>query len=460
MVDETFLRTFFLAGIVFLVSLPVGWCRKRGCPLRAIPTVGFSDPILSYLSSLRYNFDGIRMLREGYEKTKLGLFQIATLRTWMVLPTSPELIEDVRKTPDDVLCPRRGAEELIQPDYTLNFLNKHDHYHSYIILSQLTRIASTTFEDISDELVLALEDNIPTAGKGWVTVPALETIQRVICRVTNRVFVGVPLCVRNRNYQALNLNFAINVLKSATIIRFFPNPLKPLLTRIIFDLPSQVQREMEFIRPMFEEHLAKMEELGDVNWDDGPNDMLMWLMSESKGVERSLEGVARRMPAVNFAAIHTTSLTLTQALYRLLANPGYVEPLRREVEAVVAEYGWTTAGMDKMYNVHSFLRETQRVDGLGIYEEIYPNPDGFDGFRFARLRESSEGSVASRYQVGITLPAHLPFGHGRHACPRWFFAVTELKVMLARIVITYDFKLEGKEIPRIASSRIPRNANV
>ena len=36
--------------------------------------------------------------------------------------------------------------------------------------------------------------------------------------------------------------------------------------------------------------------------------MLMWLMSEAKGVERSLEGLARRMLVVNFAAVHTTSL--------------------------------------------------------------------------------------------------------------------------------------------------------
>ncbi len=48
--------------------------------------------------------------------------------------------------------------------------------------------------------------------------------------------------------------------------------------------------------------------------------------------------------------------------------------------------------------------------------------------------------------------------------PGRFFVATELKVMLARIVMTYDFKLEeGKEIPRdlcIASSIISRNANV
>ena len=40
---------------------------------------------------------------------------------------------------------------------------------------------------------------------------------------------------------------------------------------------------------------------------DPQNDMLMWLMSEAKGVERSLEGVARRLLLVNFASIHTTS---------------------------------------------------------------------------------------------------------------------------------------------------------
>jgi hypothetical protein len=40
---------------------------------------------------------------------------------------------------------------------------------------------------------------------------------------------------------------------------------------------------------------------------DSQNDMLMWLMSEAKGVERSVEGLARRLLLVNFAAIHPAS---------------------------------------------------------------------------------------------------------------------------------------------------------
>ena len=94
---------------------------------------------------------------------------------------------------------------------------------------------------------------------------------------------------------------------------------------MLSNLPLQIRQEMEFIRPMVEERFARMEEFGE-DWDNKPvrrstsvlninaitnaeiqNDMLMWLMSEAKGVERSLEGLARRLLLVNFAGIHTTS---------------------------------------------------------------------------------------------------------------------------------------------------------
>ena len=35
--------------------------------------------------------------------------------------------------------------------------------------------------------------------------------------------------------------------------------------------------------------------------------MLMWLMSEAEGEDRTLEGLARQMFLVNFAAIRSTS---------------------------------------------------------------------------------------------------------------------------------------------------------
>jgi hypothetical protein len=53
-------------------------------------------------------------------------------------------------------------------------------------------------------------------------------------------------------------------------------------------------------------------------------------------------------------------------LYRLLTHPEHIEPLRQEIEAVVAEEGWTKAGMDKMHKLDSFVRETQRLGGISM----------------------------------------------------------------------------------------------
>lgn len=44
----------------------------------------------------------------------------------------------------------------------------------------------------------------------------------------------------------------------------------------------------------------------------------------------------------------------------------------------------------------------------------YPNPDEFDGSRFARIREDVEDESAKN-QLVATSNEYLTFGHGRHA---------------------------------------------
>ena len=43
-----------------------------------------------------------------------------------------------------------------------------------------------------------------------------------------------------------------------------------------------------------------------------------------------------------------------------------MQPLRDEVEAAIAADGWTKAVMDKMWKVDSFLKESQRVNGVSL----------------------------------------------------------------------------------------------
>ena len=56
--------------------------------------------------------------------------------------------------------------------------------------------------------------------------------------------------------------------------------------------------------------------------------------------------------------------SFTHALFHLAAEPHYAEPLREEVERVIKEDGWTKVAMTKMWKLDSFLKESQRINGI------------------------------------------------------------------------------------------------
>jgi cytochrome P450 len=95
-------------------------------------------------------------------------------------------------------------------------------------------------------------------------------------------------------------------------------------------------------------------------------DMLQWFMDYAYAdpVRFSSKELATRVLVMNFASIHTTANTFTHALYTLAAHPECVEPLREEVDAVVATHGWTKASISKLDRVDSFLRESIRINTL------------------------------------------------------------------------------------------------
>lgn len=85
------------------------------------------------------------------------------------------------------------------------------------------------------------------------------------------------------------------------------------------------------------------------------------------------------------------------------------------------------------------------IPNLHMQEDakLYPNPTKFDGYRYLNLREK-DGS-ASRYQFVTTGYDSLGFGHGIHGCPGRFFASNEIKLMLAHLIMKFDWKFcDGK----------------
>ena len=112
----------------------------------------------------------------------------------------------------------------------------------------------------------------------------------------------------------------------------------------------------------------------------------MWMLEDAQrtGKVHSDDLLVQAFLGANFAAIHTSTIvcprlppslpanisttarkTFTHALYHLAANPEYAEPLREEIERVVAEDGWTKASTARMWRLDSFLKESQRMNGVG-----------------------------------------------------------------------------------------------
>jgi cytochrome P450 len=74
---------------------------------------------------------------------------------------------------------------------------------------------------------------------------------------------------------------------------------------------------------------------------------------------------------------------------------------------------------------------------------IYESPEIFDGYRFVKLR--SQPGNANRYQYTSNSVTALDFGYGRHPCPGRFFVSTEIKIILAHLVLHYDITLDGTD---------------
>jgi hypothetical protein len=59
-----------------------------------------------------------------------------------------------------------GIIKLLQSEYTIGLLNSKDSYSTDLIRSKFTRDIASTFNDIREELIMAMDDLIPATEDG------------------------------------------------------------------------------------------------------------------------------------------------------------------------------------------------------------------------------------------------------------------------------------------------------
>ncbi|KAJ3556992.1 hypothetical protein NM688_g1715 [Phlebia brevispora] len=444
---------------------------------RHLPTVGGpSAPLLSYIGAHKYVNNAISILQEGYDKYKGGTFKVPMISRWLVVITGPKLVDEVQKLPDDKASFLEASADLSSVKYMFGSQVHKNPYHVTIIRQQLTHNLAALFPEVIDEIETAFRELVPAHPEDWVSIPALATMKQIVSRASNRVFLGLPYC-RDPVYLDMALNITRLVGKGRLWIDMFPEFLKPLATKFIANIDGHVDAGLECLKDLIYPRIRDVEKYGD-KWTDKPSDLLQWVIDEErKSGHIDARNVMKMIFMLNFVAIHTSSNSVTHALYHLAANPEFVSPLREEIEAVIETDGWTKIAMGKMPKLDSFMRESQRLNGINgvslkrkilkdvtlsdgtflpggtilvtpstathMDEDNYPDPTVFDPWRFSELREDGE---EMKYQLVSTSANYVAFGLGKHACPGRFFAANELKAVMAHIIMNYDVKAEKEGV--------------
>lgn len=178
--------------------------------------------------------------------------------------------------------------------------------------------------------------------------------------------------------------------------------------------------------------------------------------------------------------------------------PDLVPLLREDVQQALADSGgvFTNIAMQNMKKLDSFLKEVVRFypisagsfqrkvlkpftlssgqaipagviieiaqAGVNFDDAVHERAAEFDALRYYKLRmakdEAGSGAkaaeVVANSQFVSVGTSSLTFGYGRHACPGRFFAVNEIKMIIATALLHYDMKNVDGQVGRYENKKI------
>ncbi|KAH9827353.1 Cytochrome-P450 [Teratosphaeria destructans] len=458
--------TAALLLVLALISLS---SRKKSAK---IPGIRYGTlPLLdSWQGAWNFTKDPLSCLREGIERYPGGYFKIAKLDQEYVVVNAAEKVAEYLTAKDDVLSVQDAINEGIQFIWTMGKGVYDRPYHIPIVRAQLTQNIAHVVPEAQREVERCL-DAADLGGEEWKEVKIHGLVVDIVARTANLAFGGVELA-HDEAFTRISIDFTIALMISAEFLKLLPRWAKDCAQ--YFTPAYRLKKKAETCIGAYIAERLKATDSGEAE----RRDMLQFLIDDAPAVERTAPQLVERLLALDVAAIHTTTMTVTSALYRLCTYPAetYLLPLRDEIRAVCPSGDLTKEALDRMTRLDSFLRECARLQPIGVLgsarkvnkdfvfkdgtlvpkgyliaanqaalHESFTDPV-FDGFRYCRQADATGGKQP---QVVSTSTQYLAFGHGRHACPGRFFAVAEMKTILALMILRYDMKLIPGTAPQV-----------
>ncbi|KAF2272943.1 ent-kaurene oxidase [Westerdykella ornata] len=483
------LQTFGIASVVFVLLWFLPRIRLEA-RLRKLPAYVYEDS--GKKTATTYMTSAKRIYIAGYNKFKNHVFRISTNESIDTVVVPVKFLPELRKLPDSVLSFPEAVADLLHTKYTK--ISTDEPISAHVAKADLTPALARLNPIIDEEVEQAMAEEMPPC-EDWTEVYIYMKLVNAVAKVSGRVFVGPELC-RNKEYLDAAANYTLDLISAQRKISEIKPWQRPFLAprlKEVKQLRIREEKAKEILEPVV--NARREAEKNDPTYKK-PDDMLQWLMNRGSDYGRdSIESLAKVQLGLIFAAIHTTTLTATNILYTMAERTEYIQPIREEIRQAMADNDgvMTYRALQQMEKLDSFMKETMRfyppgftsfnrkvlrgftlsngqyipagvtieVPSHAVYQDSsnYPDGDVFDGYRFYKLRQQGGAQNHARNQFVTTNETNLAFGYGRHACPGRFFASNEIKMMLARTLLEYDFKLPEGVTERYPNQEFGRSTS-
>ncbi|KAJ5389974.1 Cytochrome P450 [Penicillium cataractarum] len=455
-----------------------------------IPMLSGKSPLSILYQHYRFVVNGPALIKDGYARFSNGLFEIPrTFRFGQVILCKPELIEELKNTRSAVASPEPWIDQLLQISHVMPGYFPKEKGWPAIAKTTPGLIRSTAHKQL-DRYIPHMNEAISSQlgalkfMDGECAVGCFDFAYSIVARSGSFAMVGSRLSQNEEYIQAVK-DHILGMIVTTRVQFLVPDGLKRYFGGFIGRLATLGTRwDMHASRKTLLKHFdARAAEYqnemasGDLAEDrktnpeqkENPVEIFRWLYENSIVNQKwSYSEVIGEMLLLQFAFIYTTAYALYGALSELTQRPEYIDPLREEAEAILANREPTVASCDQMILMDSFLKECQRLhppaaisahrvcvtelqlsNGItlkpgthvgvpsGIIQHsstVYTDPETFDGFRFAKRAATG----ASNTKLVDLSPEYLVFGMGVHACPGRWMASALMKLVLGHLLIHFD----------------------
>ncbi|KAJ5063804.1 ent-kaurene oxidase [Bipolaris maydis] len=457
------LQTTGMAAIIFFIAWIFVPRLQHRYYMSKLPTV---------TAGAAYTTTAGKIYKDGYKKFRDQAFTLINDQGNESVIIPPRFLPELRNLGEDVLNFSKGITDEMEIRYT--------------------KLVARLHASMASNIELAIQIFLPPCDD-WTEVNINEKLVPIIAKTSGSVFVG-PEISSHPDYFNAACMYPVDVFNVVTAVKKISPWLKPFLalrTPEVLTLRKREELTKNVLRPIIEQRIAAKAKAKDPKWKE-PEDLLQWIINRNAG-KTSVDDIITGQLTLIFAAIHTTSTTLTNIMFTLVSKAEYIELLREEIRQAIAEEGGsiTYRAVQKMEKLDSFMKEVLRfhassitnmvrrvVKGItlsngqyippgvmievasqAIYQDdqFYPpNPEVFDGLRAYKMRSTGKAADIARNQFVTANEENLAFGHGRHACPGRFFAALQMKIIIAHFLLNYDIKMPNGQTERHPQIEIGR----